>query len=138
MANFGNVAVSQKYNVHEIIAHFSPILYKKISGHFRISFFMSTGLILMNNLLKYELQCSKRSLKLVLYCFILVLYCQFLTYDDLLEPDFFFGTEEVLYSIVTCLHHIWFLTVQKYFGARANTRSLGGPDLAHGPYFVHP
>jgi len=55
MSNFGNVAVSQKHNVHEIIAHFSPILYKKISGHFIISFFMSTGLILMNNLLKYEL-----------------------------------------------------------------------------------
>jgi hypothetical protein len=55
MANFGNVAVSQKYNVHEIIAHFSPILDKKISGPFRISFFLSTGLILMKNVLKNQL-----------------------------------------------------------------------------------
>jgi len=67
-ANFGNVAVSQKYIVHEIIAHFSPILDKKNSGPFRISFFLSTGLILMKNVLKYKLQCSKRSLKHVLHC----------------------------------------------------------------------
>jgi hypothetical protein len=42
MVNFGNVAVSQKYNVHEIIAHFSPIVDKKISSHFRKSFFSPT------------------------------------------------------------------------------------------------
>jgi len=55
MANFGNVAVSQKYNVHEVIAHFSPILDKKISGPFRYYFFLSQGLILMKNVLKYQL-----------------------------------------------------------------------------------
>jgi len=35
MANFDKVAVSQKYNAHEIIAHFLPILDKKISGPFK-------------------------------------------------------------------------------------------------------
>jgi len=39
MANFGNVAVSQKYNVHEIIAPFSPILEKKFLVLSKITFF---------------------------------------------------------------------------------------------------
>ena len=94
MVNFNNFAVSQKYNVHEIIAHFSPILDKKISAPFRNYFFTVTRPNFDEKCVKISIIVLKKIFKT---CFVLQsLKCsQFLTNEDLPEPDFFFGTEEV-------------------------------------------
>jgi len=100
MVNFNNFAVSQKYNVHEIIAHFSPILDKKISAPFRNYFFTRPN---------FDEKCVKISIivlkKIFKTCFLLKsLKCsQFFANNNLREPDFFFGTEEVIfYYYFTC------------------------------------
>jgi len=96
MVNFDNFAVSQKYNVHEIIAHFSPILDKKNSAPLRNYFFSVTRPNFDEKCVKISIIVLKKIFK---RCFLLksLKRSQLLANNNLREPDFFFGTEEVIF-----------------------------------------